>query len=149
MQPWGFSVLLMNKSMDFAPRCVTQEGGECEACEIRELGALPMNEKTTLAIVAAAVLDIFLSSKCTKCHSIKAAGIERQKSEDEDMADPDKKQPPDLSDVGTRRDSEWLHGWLTKEITNDDGKKHKMRFRGEEEELDALVEFLLSQKAAK
>ena len=124
-----------------------------------------MNEKTTLAIVAAAVLafaaipaaagaadsgkDIFLSSKCTKCHSIKAAGIERQKSEDEDMADPDKKQPPDLSDVGTRRDSEWLHGWLTKEITNDDGKKHKMRFRGEEEELDALVEFLLSQKAAK
>ncbi len=121
-----------------------------------------MKDKVTLAILAAAALalaavpvnasaaadgkEIFLSSKCTKCHSIKALGIERQKSEDEDMEDPNAKQPPDLSKVGTKHDSEWLHGWLTKEITNDQGKKHKMRFRGDEEELDALVNFLLSLK---
>jgi len=39
--------------------------------------------------------DIFLSSKCTKCHSLKSAGIESQKSDDEE--DEDKAPPPDLS----------------------------------------------------
>ncbi len=48
----------------------------------------------------------------------------------------------DLSDVGLRRDKDWIKKWLKKEITNEKGKKHKVKWKGDEKDLDELVEWL-------
>ena len=105
--------------------------------------------------------DIFLSKKCNMCHSIKTEGIfnskQKKKGEaddakpayagfDDDFGDKKKKGAPDLSAVGTGHDSEWMTKFLKKKIRTDEGKKHKMRFMGKDEELQILVEYLASLK---
>ena len=80
--------------------------------------------------------EIFLAQKCNLCHSVSTAGIEATtKSE--------KLRGPDLVDLD--RDAEWLAGWLKKEIELN-GQKHKKEFKGSEEELDALIAWLLKQR---
>ena len=104
--------------------------------------------------------DIFLSKKCNLCHSIKTEGIfnskQKKKGEaddakpayagfDDDFGDK-KKGAPDLSAVGKGHDPEWMTKFLKKKIRTDEGKKHKMRFKGKDEELQILVEYLASLK---
>ena len=103
--------------------------------------------------------EIFLSKKCNMCHSIKTEGIlnsKKKKSEaddakpaytgfDDDFGDK-KKGAPDLSAVGKGHDPEWMTKFLKKKIRTDEGKKHKMRFMGKDEELQILVEYLASLK---
>jgi cbb3-type cytochrome oxidase cytochrome c subunit len=78
--------------------------------------------------------QIFIDSKCTKCHSVESLGITSTKNN-----------PNDLSNIGADYDAEFMKKYLVKEETIDD-KKHKTKFKGSDEELDALVNWLLTLK---
>jgi cbb3-type cytochrome oxidase cytochrome c subunit len=101
-------------------------------------------------------MEIFLANKCSMCHTVVLAGIGVPEEEVEAAAteaervEPEKGDeddgPPDLSDVGGRREAEWLRLYLSKKEAID-GRKHMKRFRGSDEETVALVEWLMTQKA--
>jgi cytochrome c5 len=78
----------------------------------------------------------FLDLKCNLCHSVPAAGIEaKTKSE--------KIKGPNLLA------GEWERGLLARFIKQEaevDGRQHKKEFKGSDEELMALVDWLLEQK---
>ncbi len=91
--------------------------------------------------------QVFVAQKCQMCHTVYSAGIgeppaEDAKEEEEEAA----AGPPDLSLAGTGRTAEWLSLFLQKkEALNE--KKHMMTFKGADEELAALVNWLLTLKA--
>lgn len=90
--------------------------------------------------------SIFLKNKCTSCHSIQVLGIEKKASEDEaDSPTTTKKKPPDLSGVGLKHTAEWITNWLLKKETMD-GEHHVKKFRGTDEELGTLANWLASLK---
>jgi mono/diheme cytochrome c family protein len=72
---------------------------------------------------------IFEESKCIKCHS--APGVKGGKK--------------DLAGVGKKHKAEDIKAFLLKEKKLD-GKKHKMKFKGSDAELEALVKWLASLK---
>ncbi|MDP2363131.1 MAG: c-type cytochrome [Ignavibacteria bacterium] len=78
---------------------------------------------------------IFVDSKCTMCHTVQSAGIVSKKSD-----------ATDLSTVGTDKTEEFLMKYLKKEIKFND-KDHKSSFKGNEEDLKTLVEWLLTLKS--
>ena len=79
---------------------------------------------------------IFLAEKCNLCHSVPPAGIEASiKSE--------KLRGPDL--VNLKPPGEVLAKYLRKDAQID-GKEHKKAFTGSDEELGALVAWLLAQE---
>jgi len=81
---------------------------------------------------------IFLAQKCNLCHTVSSAGIEAQtKSE--------ALKGPDLVGVGDRHEKSWFPQWLHREAEMN-GQKHKKKFTGSDEELKALVDWLLEQK---
>jgi cytochrome c553 len=94
---------------------------------------------------------IFVANKCTACHAVKAAEIEMKKAESEGEESEEgesEDQAPDLSSVGNDHTAEWLMAYLTKkEAIN--GKKHMKKFKGNEDDLKVLAEWLATQKAAK
>lgn len=80
--------------------------------------------------------DIFVNSKCNACHSIKSQGI------DSKMAD----KYPELSDFGNKNmEADLVKKYLNKE-SDLNGKKHAIKFKGSDEELTTLVEWLLTLK---
>jgi mono/diheme cytochrome c family protein len=81
---------------------------------------------------------IFLAQKCNLCHSVSAAGIERQtKSE--------KVAGPDLTTATAKHDKAFLEKFLLKQETVD-GKKHGKEWKGTPQELDALIDWLKQAK---
>jgi len=81
---------------------------------------------------------IFEAQKCNLCHSVPAAGIEaKTKSE--------KMKGADLLTVTEGMDAEWLKQYLKKEVELN-GEEHKRPFKGTDEELQTLVDWLLEQK---
>lgn len=102
------------------------------------------------AIAAEAGPDVFKALECQKCHSIESAGIEKVEEEESalDMfaEEEEEEEAPDLSGVGTEHDAEWMMKWLRKEVRNDDGKKHKQKFKGTDEQMKAVVEYLSGLK---
>ncbi len=82
--------------------------------------------------------QVFQDQKCSLCHSVSTAGIEA-KTKSEAL------KGPDLVNVGERHEEEWLEQWLRREVEMN-GQKHKKMFSGGDEELDALVDWLLKQK---
>lgn len=81
---------------------------------------------------------IFLAQKCNLCHSVSAAGIERQtKSE--------KVAGPDLTTATAKHDKAFLEKYLTKQETLD-GKKHGKEWKGTPQELDAVIDWLKQAK---
>lgn len=78
---------------------------------------------------------VFVDSKCNMCHTVKSAGIESKKSD-----------ATDLSGIGKDKTSEFLMKYLKKEAKLND-KDHKSAFKGTDEDLKTLVEWLLTQKA--
>ncbi|MBT8379477.1 MAG: cytochrome c [Ignavibacteria bacterium] len=78
--------------------------------------------------------QIFTDSKCIKCHSVESLEITSKKDD-----------ALDLSNVGADSDAEFLKKYLVKEETMND-KKHKTKFKGSEEELNTLVDWLLTLK---
>ncbi len=87
----------------------------------------------------------FLKSKCNLCHTVVAVGIGEPREEPEDEDD-DVALPPDLSFVGSSREAEWTTLYLQKKETID-GNKHKKRYKGKDEDLAVLVDWLVSLKA--
>ncbi len=113
-------------------------------------GLTPMRAQADAAVPAGQ--KIFLQNKCTQCHAISALKIAKVKS-DESTADVDedeallgkKIEPPDLSDVGKKKEKDWIVKWLKKEVKLD-GHKHKKKFKGSDEELDTLATWVASLK---
>ena len=77
---------------------------------------------------------VFVDNKCNMCHTVTSAGIESKKSD-----------AVDLSTVGKDRTVEFLTKYLKKEAKLND-KDHKSSFKGTEEELTKLVEWLSTLK---
>ena len=82
---------------------------------------------------------VFDSEQCSQCHAVSSAGIEAK------TADKNKK-GPDLTGVGERFEAEWIGKYIKKEA-NKKGKSHTKPFKGSDEKLQALVDWLLEQKA--
>jgi len=80
---------------------------------------------------------VFEAQKCNLCHSVPAAGIEATTKSD-------KLKGPDLVDLDA--DAQWVAKYLKKEVEKD-GKSHTKPFKGSDEELKALVDWLLEQKS--
>jgi cytochrome c5 len=83
---------------------------------------------------------VFLAQKCEMCHGVSTAGIEA-KTKSAAMAG------PDLVDLAPERDAAWISQYLKKEVQLE-GKDHKKAFSGTDEELKALVDWLLAQKTS-
>lgn len=108
--------------------------------------AVAATPATTPAPAGTAPADgktIFTKSKCTMCHTIDSQEIKQLVVEGEED---DVEKPKDLSDVGSRRDADWIKRWLNKEVEID-GKTHRKRFGGQPAELDVLAKWLTSLKA--
>lgn len=89
------------------------------------------------AALAADAKEMFVASKCVKCHSIDSQGVVAQpKQGDEDEVH-------DLSKVGSERTAEWIQKFLRKQEAID-GKKHKQKFRGSDADLETLATWLAS-----
>jgi cytochrome c2 len=79
---------------------------------------------------------LFTDNKCNTCHSIQSQGIEKTMASSK---------APDLSDVGSTRDAEWISQFLQKKV-DDDGKKHPKGWTGSEADLKTLSDWLASLK---
>ena len=73
---------------------------------------------------------IYTEKKCSMCHKIEGVGG---------------KIGPDLSDVGSKRDAEWIKGFL-KDPKSVIPETKQPPFKGTDEELDAVVAYLMSLK---
>lgn len=73
---------------------------------------------------------VYTEKKCAVCHMIKSKGG---------------KAGPDLSEVGAKRDAQWLKTFL-KDPKAGNPKAKMMGFKGTEDELEALVAYLASLK---
>jgi len=82
----------------------------------------------------------FLALKCNLCHGVEAAEIEA-KTKSEKMAG------GDLSRVVTEENREEMRTYVLRESSRDD-KEHKKEFKGTEEELQAILEWLAELAAA-
>lgn len=80
--------------------------------------------------------QIFIDKKCVSCHSVETAAIESTKKSD----------AVDLSNTGAGAEAEFMTKYLLKEEKIDD-KAHKTKFKGTDEELKALVDWLLTLKS--
>src|SRR4051812_40276577 len=78
----------------------------------------------------------FLAQKCKKCHNVPPPGIER-------AGKAGKMAGPDL--VNLKVDAATL-GKVLRRQAEVDGKKHPKEFKGSDEELNAVIAWILSQK---
>jgi cytochrome c553 len=80
---------------------------------------------------------VFVDSKCGSCHSVESAGLTTKS-----------KKGTDLSEVGKKYDKEFLTKYISKKekINN---KNHAASFKGSEEELAKLTEWLSTLKGTK
>jgi cytochrome c5 len=82
---------------------------------------------------------VFEAQKCNLCHAVSSAGIEaKTKSE--------KLKGPDLVNLAKDFEAEWIAKYLLKKAADKEGKSHEKPFKGSDEELQALVDWLLEQK---
>ena len=86
--------------------------------------------------------DIFMKYKCNSCHAVKAEDIQKKESKKKKKKE---RKAPDLSSVGLERDLEWLNKYQMKKIKID-GKKHPKKFKGTDEELQSISNWLLGLK---
>jgi mono/diheme cytochrome c family protein len=93
------------------------------------------------AAVEARTVDgkaIFLAQKCNMCHGVAAAGIEATtKSE--------KMKGPALDGLAAAKGAEWTTQYLKKEV-DIEGKKHPKEAKISDDEMKALVDWLVAQK---
>jgi mono/diheme cytochrome c family protein len=82
--------------------------------------------------------QIFLSQKCSLCHSVSSAGIVR-------TVQSEKVAGPDLTNLAAKTDAATLTKFLRKQTTID-GKQHGKLFTGSDEELAAVISWLQQQK---
>ncbi|MFW6012096.1 MAG: c-type cytochrome [bacterium] len=82
--------------------------------------------------------QIFEASRCGTCHSVPTAGIEAT-TKSEAM------KGPDMVDLAEEHEAGTIVDYLRKDATIDD-KEHRVAFKGSDEELGALVSWLMDQK---
>jgi len=82
---------------------------------------------------------VFEAQKCTMCHNVPAAGIERTTKSD-------KVAGPDLPGDNAGKPASFFAQFLKKEVTNQEGKKHGKEWKGTDDELKQLTEWLASLK---
>ncbi len=82
--------------------------------------------------------DVFVAQKCNMCHAVCSAGIEAKVKSEKMMG-------PDLTGVTSRVDTETIAKFVKKEAQIDD-KDHKKEFAGTDEELQAIIVWLETQK---
>jgi cytochrome c len=87
----------------------------------------------------AAAQKLFVDKKCSTCHSVESAKIEKKMASSK---------APDLSDIGSTQNAEWISKWLKKEVDLS-GKKHPASWSGTPEELKTLSDWLGSLKKPK
>ena len=88
---------------------------------------------------AADAKELFAAGKCVKCHSVDSQGIAaKPKAGEEDEVH-------DLSKVGSERTADWIQKFLRKEEAIE-GKKHKLKYRGSDADLQTLATWLASLK---
>ena len=91
---------------------------------------------------------VFTDAKCQMCHTVYAAGVGEPPAEDAKKEDEEEAAgPPDLSLTGAGKTAEWMSLFLQKKDTLND-KKHMKKFKGSDEDLTALVDWLLTLKPA-
>ena len=78
--------------------------------------------------------QVFIDNKCTSCHTISSMEITSKKDN-----------AVDLSNVGTDANAETIKSYLLKEAKINE-KEHKFKFKGTNEELNALVNWLTTLK---
>ena len=78
--------------------------------------------------------QVFIDNKCTTCHSVNSMEITSKKEN-----------AVDLSNVGSEVKAESLKSYLLKEARINE-KEHKLKFKGNDEELNALVDWLATLK---
>lgn len=81
--------------------------------------------------------NIFIDAKCNNCHTVTSMDITSKKDD-----------ATDLSIVGTVGDAQLIKSYLLKEAKIND-KEHKTKFKGTEEELNNLVNWLFTLKTVK
>ncbi|MFN7973041.1 MAG: cytochrome c [Acidobacteriota bacterium] len=92
--------------------------------------------------------EVFTKYKCAACHSIKSQNITKANDASAAPEEGDagaKVEPPDLSDVGSKRDAAWIKDYILKKNDNE-GRKHKKRWTGTDDELQAVATWLASLK---
>lgn len=83
----------------------------------------------------------FLDNNCNRCHAVSSHDIEATvKSE--------RMRGPDMSDIGERRDVDWLVKYVRKEVEVD-GKAHRASYNGTDEDLKAIADWLATLEGAK
>jgi hypothetical protein len=82
---------------------------------------------------------IFLAQKCNMCHNVASEGIARTTKSDK-VAGPDL--PGDLAD----KPAPFFVQFLKKEVPNNEGDKHKKDWKGTDDELKTLSEWLAAAK---
>jgi len=78
--------------------------------------------------------QIFIDNKCNNCHTVTSMDITSKKDD-----------ATDLSNASTVGDAALMKSYLLKEAKIND-QDHKLKFKGTEAELDALVNWLLTLK---
>ena len=81
----------------------------------------------------------FLEQKCETCHSISSHDI-RHTGKIKKLIG------PDLAGVGDRHEAAWMIAYIKREQVGESGKKHTKPFKGSDEELQAIVDWLASLK---
>ena len=81
-----------------------------------------------------------LSKKnCAECHAVKSAEIAATTKNEEDKG-------PDLKSIGGKYQKSWIRKYVKKEADKDGGQ-HLKKFKGSDEELQAIVDWLGSLEA--
>lgn len=80
---------------------------------------------------------LFKENKCVGCHAIETQGFIKK----------GKASAPDLSNVGNKLKAEFIYKYLKKEEKQND-EKHPISFKGSDEELTTLTEWLVTLKKA-
>lgn len=96
----------------------------------------------TFAAEGADAKALFVDThKCNMCHGVAAADIEAKTKSEKMMG-------PDLSGFKTDKDMAEIAAFIRKEADLD-GESHKKEFKGTDEELKAIVDWLGSLEAQK
>jgi len=82
---------------------------------------------------------LFHSKKCSMCHSVSSANIQAKITTGKSAGG-------DLTGVSEKHNSQWIANFL-RDKEKLDGQPHLKPFKGTDEELQALVDWLLEQKA--
>lgn len=126
------ALCVLLSGMSFADEAKKEEAKKVEATKVE----VPAGQK------------VFTDAKCQMCHTVYTAGVGEPPAEDaKDEGEEEDSGPPDLSLTGAGKTAEWMSLFLQKkEALND--KKHMKKFTGSDEELTALVDWLLTLKPA-